>query len=356
MPTISQLEQLSRTLYAREYTAIRNTNFPSNSDTLRCYEFAKEAQDSVAQLCEMEKTSIATPQETPTQREACEETCKYIRSFALFAIRGIRNMKTRFHYIEKLKEIATEELTKISSGDLTSKELEAVTEQAIHKCNLALELTRAKRKPNSEAFSEVLKRDGMTYKQLCNRYSSLRYHEQFCKLDTGAKKALVLFDIIEASGRVARSVLTDLIGKILGDINIMNKVFFSAGMIVWDVATSSHPLLTAVKDVWTAVGKAIVSTTLSQLSVDELAGAAIRAGLVAEEVAEADAAGMLILSGIVTTGGPFLIVAAAGIIISSLFDLLFDALSLHIPAELKYAQLTLTPLDSPLFNELSTLF
>ena len=65
---------------------------------------------------------------------------------------------------------------------------------------------------------------------------------------------------------------------------------------------------------------------------------------------------MLILSGIVTTGGPFLIVAAAGIIISSLFDLLFDALSLHIPAELKYAQLTLTPLDSPLFNELSTLF
>ena len=101
-------------------------------------------------------------------------------------------MKTRFHYIEKLKEIATKELAKISSGDLTSKELEAVTEQAIHKCNLALELTHAKRKPNSEALSEVLKRDGMTYKQLCNRYNTLRYHEQFCKLDTGAKKALVL--------------------------------------------------------------------------------------------------------------------------------------------------------------------
>ena len=61
-------------------------------------------------------------------------------------------MKIRFHCIEKLKEIATEELAKISSGDLTSKELEAVSEEAIHKCNLAL--TRAKRKPNLEAFQK----------------------------------------------------------------------------------------------------------------------------------------------------------------------------------------------------------
>ena len=70
---------------------LRTQSFQQNSDKLRCYEHAKEAQDSVNQLFDLEKDSKPLP--TEEQRSAAEETRKYVRSFILFALKGIRNMR-----------------------------------------------------------------------------------------------------------------------------------------------------------------------------------------------------------------------------------------------------------------------
>lgn len=297
VPSISELEQLTSGLYAREYVAIKNTKFPTNSDKLRCYEHAKEAQDSVNQLLDLEKDS--KPLSTEEQRSAAEETCKYVRSFILFALKGIRNMRARADYLNKVKETATEQLTKISSEKLTVKDLESITQQAADARNLALEMIAAKMKDTSKQFSDMIAREGLTYEKLVNRYSNLRYQLSFKGLDTH-KKAIVFADIIEASGRVAKGVLTIAVAKIFEDK--IFKVFFGLGMIVWDVVTSRDPVRAAI----TGTFKAMISTSLTLLDVGTLAGKAVEAGLVEAGILDSEVAGLFMVSGIASAVVPFI--------------------------------------------------
>ena len=54
---------------------------------------------SVNQLLDLEKDSKPIP--TEEQRSAAEETRKYIRSFILFALNRIQNMRARADYLIK---------------------------------------------------------------------------------------------------------------------------------------------------------------------------------------------------------------------------------------------------------------
>ena len=337
VPSIAELHELKRTLYTREYLSIEKTKFPSTTDRLKAYEYAKEAQDKVNDLLELEEKS--TPLPTPKQNSAAEEVWKYVRAGIWSAINSIRNMKLRAEYISKISSNSADYLGRISNGALSADELEALTKEAIAARNMVLEATRAKLGKTSTFFSEMLKRDGLTYDQLVDRYSERRYQKSFSSLTEDTERVTVLGDIIEASGR--SNSLVNAISKIQGGVGIATAIIL-VGVIVWDVVTSSDPGVTAARDTWVALGAAGVG-----IAAEAIASAAINAGLVAAGVTDAIAAGVAFVGGIVAS---ILLVAFIAPLLGSLFDLIVNAFSLRIPPELMSSIITVikVPLDSAL--------
>lgn len=172
VPSLSDLRGLAVKIYSREYVAIRNTKFPSTSDRLKAYQYAKEAQDNANQLLEMEEKS--TLPSTPKEETAAEEVWKYVRSSLWSAFNAIRNMKLRAEYVNKIKHEAMENVGKIPN--LTAQELEELSKEAVAARNVNMESTRAKQAKNSRCFSEWYKNKGLTYKDLADKYSTKRYN------------------------------------------------------------------------------------------------------------------------------------------------------------------------------------
>lgn len=120
------------------------------------------------------------------------------------------------------------------------------------------------------------------------------------------------------------------------------------GVIAWDVATSSDPIRTAVKDTWVALG-----TAGAAVAAETIASAAITAGLVAVGVADTVAAGLAFVGGIAASVVLVLVVAP---VLGGLFELTVNSLSLRIPEELMTSKITViqVPLSSSLLEELTT--
>ena len=342
VPSIAALQELKRNLYTREFLSIQRTKFPSTSDRLKAYEFAREAQDGVNRLLELEQNS--TSQRTPQQRSAAAEVWMYVRAGIWSAINGIRNMKLRAEYISKIASNSASYIQRISSGELSPEQLQAITKEAVAARNTVLEATRAKLGKTSSFFSEMLKREGLTYDELVDRYSRRRYNKAFSSLEEDSERVTVLGDIIEASGR--SNSLVNAISKIQGGIGIATALIL-VGVIVWDVVKSNTPVITAARDTWVALGAAGVG-----FGAEALASAAINAGLVAAGVTDTIAAGVAFVGGIVAS---FLLVAVIAPLLGGLFDLMVKAFSLHIPPALMSSIVTVikVPLDSALFVELS---
>ena len=342
VPSLADLEKLTGSLYTREYVAIKNSKFPSTTDRLKAYEYAKEAQDKARELLDMEKNS--SPFQTPEQEKTAAEVWKYIRASLWSATNGIRNMKLRAEYVGKILSNSKEYLNKLSSGVSAIGELESITLEAIEARNVAMEAARAKLGKTSLYFSEMLKKGGLTYDQLVEKYSRRRYSRSFSGLEEEAK-LIVLGDIVEASGR--SNSLVNAISKIQGAIAIATAIIL-VGTIVWDVVTSNTPLLTAAKDTWVALGTLGVG-----FAADALASSAISSGLVAAGATQTVAAGVAFIGGIAAS---FILAALAAPLLGSLFDLMVNAFSLHIPPQLMTSVVTAmkVPFDSDLFKELTT--
>ena len=342
IPSLREVKDLASHLYVREYVAIQKTKFPSNSDQLRAYQYAQEAQDGVNKLLEMEEN--ADPFPTPQQRRAAEEVWKYVRSSIWNSFNGMRNMKLRADYVSKIKANAKNYTEKIKEANGNEVELMRITKQAVDERNLVLELTRAKLAKTSQFFSEMLKREGLTYDRLLNKYSVRRYEKAFTELKD-AEQMLVLADIVEASGR--SNSMINLISKIQGSIGWATFIVM-VGVIVWDVASSRDMTTTALKDTWEALGSAGAG-----FAGDYAASAAINAGLVAAGVTDTVAAGVAFVGGIFAS---IVLAAAAAPVMEDIFDFIAGAVTLHIPPELMRTTVTVlkTPLGSPLDKELTT--
>lgn len=343
VPSVSELTEAATALYRREYVAIKNTQFASTSDRLRALQDAKDALDNANKLLdaeeEDEKNSSPLP---PEGKRASEEVWKYVRASLWGALNGIRNMKLRSDYIKK---IMTQSLNKQKILDLTPSQLEVLAEDAVYSRNAILEATRAKLAKSSQSFSQWLKREGMTYDELVNKYTEKSFPGQSFDSLEDIQKGKVYGEIIQASGR--SNSLVNRIAKVQGAIGVATLIL-TLGVVVWDVVTSNDPVLTATKDVWVQLG-----SLGAGFVGDTVASAAISAGLVAADVAETTAAAVAFIGGIASG---FVLAVLAAPLFADVFELMANALSLHIPKELKTTMITVItiPLHSALKEELTT--
>ena len=107
VPSLSKIKKVHHSasnLYTKKYVAIKSTVFASTTERLKAFEYAKEAQEEVNKLIEMEGS---TPLSTEEQRRAAEEVWKYFRASIWNSTNSIRNMKLRADYINKISSNAT---------------------------------------------------------------------------------------------------------------------------------------------------------------------------------------------------------------------------------------------------------
>ena len=256
----------------------------------------------------------------------------------------MRNMKLRAEYIGKIKANAVKYLKEIEEANGNETRLRIITRQAVEERNLVLEMTRAKLAKTSQYFSEMLKREGLTYDKLLNKYSERRFEKAFSELERG-DQILVLGDIVEASGR--SNSMINLISKIQGNAGVATLIVMM-GVIVWDVASSRDMTITVLKDTWESLGSAGAG-----FAGDAAASAALDAGLVAAGATETVAAGVAFVGGIFAS---IVLAAVAAPVMEGIFDLIAGAVTLNIPPELMKTMVTVlkTPLGSTLYKELTT--
>lgn len=344
VPSISKLREAATALYRREYIAIKNTQFPSTSDRLRALQDAKDALDSANKLLDTEEEDEKNPRPLPPEgKRASEEVFKYVRASLWSALNAIRNMNLRSDYITKVMTQSLDKQAQIPR--LTPAQLGELAEEAVNARNTVLEATRAKLAKSSQNFSQWLKREGMTFDKLVTKYTVRKFPGQSFDSLTEIQKGTVYSEIIKASGR--SNSLVNRIAKIQGAFGTA-QLLLLLGVVVWDVVTSNDPVLTATRDVWVTLG-----SLGAGFIGDTVASTAISAGLVVAGVAETTAAAVAFIGGI---AAGFILAVFAAPILGSLFDLMVDAFSLHIPPELKTTLITVTkiPLDSPLTEELTT--
>ena len=341
VPSTLELRQLAHTVYTREYTAIKNTKFPSTTDRLKALQYAKEALENANKL--LDEGGQDQQSQSPEAKRASEEVWRYVRASLWGSLNATRNMKLRSDYIGKIRANASTYQAQIAEAG--PAEAEAIAENAAAARNAVLEATRARLSKSSQFFSQWLKREGLSFQDLLTTYSKRKFPEIPFESLSDNQKLSVYGEIVQASGR--SNTLVNMISKIQGTLGVV-QLLVLCGVVVWDIITAADPIITATKDVWVAIGAAGVG-----FLGDSLASAAVSAGLVAAGVAETTAAAIAFIAGVATG---FILAVFAAPLLGSLFDLIANAFSLSIPPQLMTSMITVmkVPLDSPLTVELTS--
>lgn len=166
---------------------------------------------------------------------------------ARYAYDNIRNEKLRSAYIDNTKRMSEEVLedakTRVADSPGQAQDIwKEASERASKMRNDYLNMTRKNINVKAEAFSKMLKEEGLTYPKLLQKYAG--EGRDFAALSEEEQVA-VLQKIVEASGRTNKTI--NVLSKVFGKLGYA-FVIITIGIEIWRVVESQNPVRTAVED------------------------------------------------------------------------------------------------------------
>lgn len=158
-----------------------------------------------------------------------------------FGLRFIKDGKVRADYAASIKRYGDEIRAAVSRGEISAAD--AAT-HATDMRNQILEMARLKSSDIGRAGAEKMKAQGASLETLLERYAKRLYQKPFAELGEAERNAVFL-EIVESSGRAnprvtIRSLRLARLGRGL--------LVISAGVAIYNIATSDHPGEQAVEE------------------------------------------------------------------------------------------------------------
>lgn len=274
-----EMRALARIIRAQEVRAVLNNEYSSQIERRQMLEEIKKAHDMVIELLDHGEAAVVTYSGDSAKEPIASDIYGLIRDSINSAVQYIRNFNMRIQYVSKLKASANEKLLKLDAldPDIDYAEIKKLANLATEDRNAGYLRNRALMSRTSEEFQTWLSKSGLSFEELIKRYTSKLFGDAkpFRRL-SNLEKVQVYEEIIRASGR-SHSTTT----YIKGAAGIA-FVLFSAGMVVWDIFSSAHPISEGLKQgVLTAAG--VAGEMLGELATTSMASAVAGAALVGEE-------------------------------------------------------------------------
>ncbi|XP_022157066.1 uncharacterized protein LOC111023876 [Momordica charantia] len=240
-----KLQKLARLVRNQEIESVHNIVFKSEEDLAKYERDVSENYNKAIKLLDDADAMMVDFQNDETRSSIAHDVYSYVQKAVNSSLQAVRNYTLRKSYLEKISDHSKELFEALANLDPTDiPEVGRLAEEAAQ-YNKALEEFLAKHQSKASInFSQLLKQEGTTFEELVNRYKNKRGLPGLFEDLEDEEKLAVYNDIIEASGR-GRVIEIKEIATTAAGVAVL---ILAAGVMIWDIFTSAHPLETATRD------------------------------------------------------------------------------------------------------------
>ncbi|GAV74288.1 hypothetical protein CFOL_v3_17768 [Cephalotus follicularis] len=243
----AQLRRLVKLIHKKEeYTIINEIDFGCENERAKFLRKCKANHHSAIEMLNAGDKLVKEFNDDPARGPIAHDIFKSIQESVNSAYQWVKNYTLRKSYLEKIKGFSDSAIDTVKKLDPKDTESAKVLAKAADDYKKAMsELNKKCMCPRSAAVATVFEGKRVTMDKLLDRaQKKLKLSEPFDKL-SDENKLKVYEKVIKFSAE--ETLFSKVWANVFGAAGVA-LLLFAAGMMVWDIYTSDHPIRTATHD------------------------------------------------------------------------------------------------------------